>query len=154
MSEVRVTQVVAEVIVPFVAGNTTAAGVTTERFDAGEGSEWYICSSVVDSGVELLAKTIKGMRAIGKLTNASMMLFGYDIGDGIDVGDLETGTNSSTGPVALTDSTQVAQSTMLNINVTNSVLWAVRISGDDTGETVRDRVDELVVQVAEGGVRR
>jgi hypothetical protein len=110
MSEVRVTQVVAEVIVPFVEGNTTAAGVTTERFDAGEGSEWYICSSVVDSGVELLAKTIKGMRAIGKLTNASMMLFGYDIGDGIDVGDLETGTNSSTGSVALTDSTQVAQS--------------------------------------------
>jgi hypothetical protein len=83
-----------------------------------------------------------------------MMLFGYDIGDGIDVGDLETGTNSSTGSVALTDSTQVAQSAMLNTNVTNSVLWAVRISGDDTGETVRDRVDELVVQVAEGGVRR
>jgi hypothetical protein len=129
-------------------------GVMTKRFDAGEGSEWYICPSVVDSGVELLAKTIKGMRATGKFTNASMMLFGYDIGDGIDVGDLEAGANSSTGPVALTDSTQVAQSTMLNTNVTNSVLWAVRISGDDTGETVRDRVDELVVQVAEGGVRR
>jgi hypothetical protein len=129
-------------------------GVMTKRFDAGTGSEWYICSSVVDSGVELLAKTIKGMRAIGKLTNASMMLFSYDIGDGIDVGDLETGTNSSTGSVALTDSTQVAQSAMLNTNVTNSVLWAARIEGDDTGEATRDRVDELVVQVAEGGVRR
>lgn len=154
MSEVRITQVVAEVMVPFTEGNTTQSGVRTTRFDAGEGSVYYLVSPVVDSGVELRSKTIKSVRQTGRRTNVSAMIYGYDVDDSISVNDLEAGVNSSTGPIALDDSTDVAQSEREPCNVVNSVLWAVRLEGDDTGQAERDRIDEIVVEVAEQGVRR
>jgi hypothetical protein len=151
---VRVTQVVAEVIVPFVEGNTTAAGVTTERFDAGDGSSWYVCASVIDSGDELRSKNVKSAHATGRLTDPQLMLYGYDVGDVIDVSDLEDGVNSSTGAVALGTTTGVAQTPRANLNVPNAVLWSVRLSGDDTGNAERDSVHEIVVEQSIQGVRR
>jgi hypothetical protein len=154
MSEVRVTQVVAEVIVPFVEGNTTAVGVTTERFDAGEGSEWYIVPAVVDLGDELRAKTLKALRVTGRVTNASAMAYSYDVGDGIVTADLESGDNSSTGAIALTDTTNVTQSVRYPIGVKNAVLSTLRVEGDDTGQSVRDQIHEVIMEAAVDNVRR
>lgn len=154
MSEVRVTQVVAEVMVPFTEGNTTMAGVTTERFDGGDGAEWYIVAPIVDSGSELRSKTVGPIHATGKLTNASFSFYTYDVEAGIDLDDLEEGANPTVGPVAITDSTQVAQTARMRVSIPNSCLHTVRIDGDDRGESVRDTLHEIVYEISHAGVRR
>lgn len=153
MSGVFISQLVFEVMSPF-EDTPTSAGVVTARFDAGEGSDWYIVGAVTDSGEELLSKTIKSIRVTGKVTDASMMIFGYGVKTTVSVDDLEDGANSSTGAILVPDSTRVVQSARLNVNVPNSVLWTVRVEGSDVGQSTRDRVDEIVVEVAESGVRR
>lgn len=154
MSEIRVTQVVAEVIMPFTEGNTTATGPQTVRIGTGNGNAYYVVFPVVDSGEETRSKTVKAIRQTGKRTNASAKIYGYDIEDSINVTDLEDGTNSTTGAIALQNSTQVTQSQRHQVNVPNAVLWTVRIEGNDTGETTRDRIDEVEVEVSQIGVRR
>jgi len=134
--------------------NPPRAGIQTMRFDAGNGSEWYLVPPPTDSGHELRSKTMKAMRATGKLTNASMQAYGYDIGDPIDTDALESGDGASTRSQRLTDSSQVAQHPRKPINVKNAVLHTVRISGDDRGQAKRDEIHEIVVEVAIQGVRR
>jgi len=128
--------------------------VNTVRFDEGEGSSWYLIPPVTDSGNELRSKVVKSMRATGRLTNASMKAYSYDIGDEINVADLEAGTNATTRAQDLPDSTQVAQSPRKQINAKNAVLHTVRIEGSDVGNTERDEVHELAIEVADEGVRR
>lgn len=128
--------------------------VNTVRFDEGLGSSWYLIPPLTDSGNELRSKVVKSMRATGRLTNASMKAYAYDINDEIVVADLEAGTNATTRAQDLPDSTQVAQSPRKQINAKNAVLHTVRIEGDDTGNTERDEVHELAIEVADEGVRR
>lgn len=126
----------------------------TFRFDAGIGSRYFVVPAVVDSGNELRSKTMKAMRTTGKLTNASMLAYGYDVSSPINTDDLEAGANASTRAQALPDSTHVAQSPRKPINVKNAVLSTVRLEGNDTGETVRDTIHEIVIEQAVQGVRR
>jgi hypothetical protein len=130
----------------------------TFRFDAGNGVQYYMVPSVSDSGNELRSKTYKAMRATGRFHNASMMGFGYDVGQPIVTEDLEEGNRSNTRmitrPQAIADSDEVSQSKRLPINVSNAVLGTVRLEGDDRGETQRDEVHEIVVEEAIEGVRR
>lgn len=154
MSRVNVTQVVVELIVPFTEGNTTTPGVQTTRFDAGEGSDWYLCSPISDSGNELRSKAIKAAHATGRFTNASFMVYGYDVGTGINLDDLESGENSSSGPVPIADSTLVTQSARATLNIPNSCLHAIRLEGSDVGQPVRDEVHEIIYELAVAGSRR
>lgn len=134
---------------PFVS--TT---VTTERFDSGEGSEWWIVPAITDSGNELQSKVIKPARVTGRLTNASLMIYTWDVGGEIDVAELEAGTGSATGPIPLDDTTQVTQSPLISVDCKNAVLSTIRVEGDDTGQAVRDQVHEILYQQATQGVRR
>lgn len=154
MSEVRVTQVVAEVVIPFAPGNAGTAGISTLRFDAGEGTEWYLVTPPSDGGNELRAKNIKTMAATGKFTNASMTCYGYNIGDEIDTDALEAGTGASTRAQALPDSANVARSPRKPINVKGAVLSCLRIEGDDRGEARRDEVHEIVSEWSIQDARR
>lgn len=128
--------------------------ITTERFDAGTGSSWYIAPPITDSDEELRSKVVKSIRVTGKVTNCLAMVYGYDVSDPILVSDLEDGDNSSTGSIGVDPTTQVAQLPREQVNVPNAVLHTVRIAGDDTGQTTRDRVDEIVAEVAVQGARR
>jgi hypothetical protein len=131
---------------------------TTERFDAGEGSQWYVIPQLSDSGDELRSKTVKAVRATGRLTNAAAMVYGYDVGQRIIMSDLENGERNPvkmvTRPQTFPDTTEVAQTARKPVNIVNAVLHTVRLSGDDTGQAARDRVDEIVYEVARQGVRR
>jgi len=153
MSQVNVTQVVAEVMVPFTEGNSTAAGPQTMRIGTGNGNAYYAVAPLTDSGNEERSKTLTAMRATGKFTNVSLQAYGYDVETPINITDLEDGANASV-TVAISDSTEVAQSARQQINVANAVLHTVRIEGDDTGEATRDRLDELLVTGSIMGVRR
>ena len=129
-------------------------GMTTQRIDEGEGNSYYLVAPVVDSGEELRSKTVKSIRVTGKKTNVSVMGYAYDVDTPINVTDLEDGTNSTTGAILLDDSTQVTQSERKQVNMPNAVLHTVRVEGDDTGEETRDRIDEVVTEQSEIGVRR
>ncbi len=129
-------------------------GIATVRFDEGIGNIYYLVAPVVDSGSELRSKTIKSVRVTGKKTNVSAKVYGYDVGDEVNVTDLEDGTNSDTGAIAIANSTLVSQSPRQQVNVPNAVLHTVRIEGNDTGETVRDRIDEITTEQSIIGVRR
>jgi len=128
--------------------------VNTVRFDEGTGSSWYLIPPVTDSGNELRSKVVKSMRATGRLSNASMKAYAYDINDEINVADLEAGTNATTRAQDLPDSTQVAQSPRKQINAKNAVLHTVRLEGDDTGQAERNEIHEIVAEIADEGVRR
>lgn len=138
---------------------TVARGsMETKRFDAGEGSSYYVVAQLDDSGDELRSKTYKAIRATGIKTNASATCYGFDVNQEIDVEDLETGnrtnTRMTTRPQEFTDSTGVTQSERKPINISNAVLGTVRYEGDDTGNEQRDRLDEIVIEQGKQGVRR
>lgn len=153
MSEIDISQVALEVMTPFVEVPTTT-GIGTERFDSGNGTAWMVTAQISDAGNELRSKVIKSGRVTGKLTNASFRIYGYDINDPINVADIEAGINSSTNAITLPDSTQVAQSPRKQVNVKNAVLATIRVEGDCTGEDIMDRVDEVIYEQADQGVRR
>lgn len=129
-------------------------GVATQRFDAGKGNFYYLVPPVADSGDELQSKTVKSIRVTGKRTNASVLGYGYDVESPINVSDLENGTNSATDVIPVANSTQVTQSERKTVNIPNAVLHTVRVQGDDTGQTTRDRIDEVVTEQSIIGVRR
>ena len=153
MAQIEISQVAVEVMTPFTETVTTT-GINTMRIDDGIGNAYYVVPPITDSGNELKSKVVKPARVTGKRTNQTLMIYGYDVEDPIIISDLEDGTNSSTGALALADSTQVSQSPLVNLNVPNAVLHTVRVAGDDTGEATRDRIDEIMYQVADQGVRR
>lgn len=128
--------------------------VETMKFDAGTGSGYYYVAPIVDSGDELRSKTVKAVRATGKFTNAASEIYGYDVSDVVSTSDLEQGLNSTTGQLPITDTSGVAQTPREQVNVPNAVLHTVRILGDDTGQTERDRIDEIVTEQSDIGVRR
>lgn len=127
----------------------------TMRFGAGTtGNSWYLVASVSDSGHELRSKVIKAVRAIGKFTDAALQIYTWDLTQNINVSDLEAGTNSTTGDIALTDTTGVQQTPRFQLNAPNAVLSTVRIEGTWDGVSPADQVHELEYEVAIQGARR
>lgn len=132
----------------------TSQNVATQRFDAGTGSSYYLVPAIVDSGDELRSKCVKPGRVTSRRTNQTIQVYGYDVDSEISVSDLEDGQNSSTGALPLADNANVSQSPLIGVNVPNATSHTIRVAGDDTGETTRDRIDEIIYQVAQHGVRR
>lgn len=128
-------------------------GVLTTRFDTGEGKDYYLVAPISDSGNELRSKTLKDPHVTGRLSNANIQLYAYDVSDVVNTDDLEAGTNA-TAERSVPDSTGVARGPKRNMQVKNAVLHTVRLEGDDTGNEERDEVHEIVVEQAIQGVRR
>lgn len=151
-ADVQISQLTIELsvgsLVPVPSG-----GLGTVRFNDGLGSPWYVVPPISDSGNETRSKAVKSGRVTGKVTNAKVKFYPWDVDDEINVTDLEEGTNFATD-VDLTDAARVAQSQRQQVNVPNAVLSTVRVEGDDTGQTTRDRIDEIVLEQAIQGVRR
>lgn len=155
MSQIDITQVAVEYMAPFV-DVVTIPGTTTKRFDAGDGSsgvDWYVAAPLSDSGDPLRDKNLKDAHVVGKVTDANVQYYAYGPGDPINVSDIEEGINSSSGVRALPDTTMVERSPKVPINVPNAMEWTVRVGGR-WGGGAKDRVDSIVVQVAQQGVRR
>lgn len=132
-----------------------SGGMLTQRFDAGTlGNSWYLIPQLSDSGDNLRDKHIKAARVTGKVTDANFKVYKYGATDPIVMDDLTDGTNSITGPVALTDNTHVTQSQRYQINVPNAALHTIRVEGTWDGAGIKDRVDEIEYEVAEQGIRR
>ena len=156
MAQVQVTQVVVELMVPFVDTPTTTTESQTMRFDAGLGSEWWVLAQLSDSGNELRTKAIKAAYVIGKVTNAQLRVYRFDVEQEIDVQAMEDDerVQGATREQSLRDTSHVTQSARKQLNVTNAVMHTIRVSGDDRNQTTRDRIDQITYEQAIQGVRR
>lgn len=129
----------------------------TMRFDAGLGVAWWLIPQLSDSGNELQAKNVKSLRVTGRVTNCSAIGYAIDVGQPIEVEAMERGerTNpkSVTRPQHFPDTTEVTQTARKPINIIG-VLHTMRVQGNDFGNTVRDRIDELLYEQSIQGVRR
>lgn len=127
--------------------------VSTMRFDAGESSGWYLVPQISDSGDELRSKVIKSLRITGRVTSASARLYTWGPKLPINVSYVEDGTNSASSEINLSDSTSVIRSRRYQTNCPNATLHTVRIAGEWEGG-MKNRIDEIVYEVASQGVRR
>lgn len=129
--------------------------VGTFVFDLGLGCDYYIVPQLSDSGQELRDKVVKAMYLTGKVTNASLGLFGYGATNPIDVELIEAGNiNSLTGVVTIPDVSLVTETKRYPINCRNVRIHTIRVQGRWDGTGIRDRIDEMVYEVAEQGARR
>lgn len=137
-------------------GGRGAANTATKRFNAGTGSSYYVCPPVSDNGSESRSTVIKAISVKGKLTSATAKIYTWDVDDPVLVSDLEAGTNSASGSIALTTTTQVTQSQRQTVNCPNAVLSTSRVDGTYTvaAGVIADRIDEISMDRAVQGVRR
>lgn len=157
MSQIDITQVAVEIMTPFVETPVIPGidAVTFDLFEEGENVDWYVVGQLSDSGDELRDKVVKSTHVTGKLTDASFGVFAYGPDDDIDVAVIESGNAAATtGAVALTDSAQVTQTERHQVNVPNTEVFTVRVEGVYDGTGVKDRVDEIVTEIAEQGIKR
>lgn len=147
---------ISQVVIEFSSGPLVPppAVVRTFTFDGGNRSHYWLALQPSDSGDELRSKVLKAGRATGKVTNASFLFYKWDVGEPINASDVEAGINGATRPQHIPDVPHVTQSARKQVNVPNAVLHSFRIRGTWEGDAIKDRIDELVYEVARQGVRR
>ena len=143
----------------FLAGGRQVVGgatVRTYRFDTGSGASvpWYLASPFIDLDEETRPKLVKSVRASGKFTSANVQVHGAESNETINVTDLEDGTNSKSGTIALATTAEIQRGQRWPLGVKNLDVFAVRVGGTWNGTGVKDRVDEVVIEATVQGVRR
>lgn len=154
-SPTRVSQLVVEL--GYSPTTTPPTDSPTPVFAFGLGAlevNWWLVPQLSDSGIELRDKVVKSFRATGKLSNPKFQVYGYGPTQEIDMDDIEEGINSRTGLIIMPDTNQVAQSKRFPVNVPNCMTHTVRLQGMYPGTGERDRIDEIVYEVAQQGIRR
>jgi len=143
------------------SSETSQVEIRTYRFDERDGNSteevpWQLVWSFSDDGEEQRAKVIKGIRVTGKTTNASYGIFGSRSNTQIDVAAIETGNLASvTGLLPIPDTSNVTVGAWNNdLIVRELLLYAPGVEGKWNGEGMKDRIDEIVVEVSLGGFRK
>lgn len=126
----------------------------TFTFDAGLGNEYYLLLQLSDSGIENRDKVMKAVRVTGKIGNGKVKVYGYGPMQDINVSDMEQGVGQRTTVILDPASTQVQQSRRFPVNIPNSMMSTVRVEGFWDGEGDRDRIDEILIDLAQQGIRR
>lgn len=154
---VLISQFIAEIGVPSgsVVPPSGPRPVTTSVFDGeGLGNEWWIALQLTDSGDELRDKNIKPFRVTGKGSNRVAKFYRYGPEDDVDVSAIEAGTGFTVEADVPDAATHVERSARLGLNVPNAMTWTCRLQGEWDGTGIRDRVDEISIEVARQGIRR
>lgn len=120
----------------------------------GLGNTWYIFPQLSDSGEELRDKTVKPIVITGKGENTQVKVYGYGPSEDIDTAEIEAGTGYKAGPIPVPACSKAQRSERLPVNVKNVMMHSVRVDGDWDGTGDRDRIDEIVYEVARQGIRR
>jgi len=153
----HISQFVVELLVPLSEAPPpppVTPEARTMQFDSGLGASWFLVPQLDDSSDNLRDKTVKAFVATGKMTAPFFSIYSYGPQKNINVSDIEEGINSVTGKKRLRSTSQVQRSARVQINVTNAELHTCRLEGRWDGTGMKDRVDEIVYEVAQQGVRR
>jgi hypothetical protein len=144
----------------FLAGGRTAGSTVatkTYTFDtiSGESVPWRLAPAFSDTGDELRSHVIKRIRATAKSTSGSLGVFGFQPTQVIDISLLATGNSASlTGAISLPNTTSVALTQQFQVNCPNLDVSTIQIQGTWGGTGNKDRVDEILYELAPQGVRR
>ena len=144
----------------FLAGGRKSGGsvgVDTYRFDTGSGQSinWYLAWGYSDDGAEQNAKNIKGFRVTGRFSNATLGIHGSTSDTDIDVTTLEANNSGSlSGAIALDNASNMRLNEWNKIRVPNCLIYTPRIEGTWSGSGEKSRVDEIVLSVNVGGLRK
>ena len=153
------TTFISQVVIEWSAGDVVPPpppepSTGTFVFDEGGGVEWWIACQPSDSGAETRDKQIKSLVITGHVTDADAKIYTWGPEVPVLVSDIENGTNSASGAVALTDTTQVTRSQRWQVNCPNAEVHLIRVAGVWDGQSPRNRIDEMQYEVAIQGVRR
>lgn len=117
--------------------------------------DWYVAWQLSDSGNEMRAKYVKGLRYTGIITGASAQVYGAGTAETISVTAIEAGTSGElTTPAAFASTTAVGVSKWHRVMAKNLYAWTIRVSGTWDGALAKDRIDEVVAEYAVQGVRQ
>jgi hypothetical protein len=130
--------------------------VSTFRYDepAGVPVPYYFAIQPTDNGADGRSKQIRAIRATGRMSSPIVQIHGAQANGDISISDIENGTNSLSGNIALSSSANIQHQLEKNYLVKNLQLWSLRFSGVWSGAGEPDRVEELVVQVEVHGKRQ
>lgn len=148
----------------FLAGGRVAGGTfetSTYRFDGFEEGETttvtsmpaYIVWQPTDDGMESMSKVIHSVRPQGKFTSMKVQIHGAKPGEDLNIADMEAGTNYI-AEIAFTDTDEITRYLLKNTKIKNLANYALRLSCTWDGVGVKDRLDELVVEVGVHGRKR
>lgn len=147
----------------YLVGGRVSGGtyqVETKRFGAGAASgnvNWYFVWQPSDDGAEDRMKRLHSLRLLGKVTTCNVQIHGARPGQELSLANIENGDGANTnayysGNIGLDDSDQLTRYLEQNVKISKLANYAVRIGGRwSTSDTVRDRVDELVISVSVHG---
>jgi len=136
----------------FLAGGRAPAGAfSIGTFRYGELSglpiDYYVAFQPSDSGVEEKQKKVNSVRVTGNGSSRHLQIFGARAGGSINITDIENGTNSLSGPIAIPDSVGLARDFNTNHLVPRLQIWGIRLDGTYSGTGPLDRFDEIVADV-------
>lgn len=144
----------------FLAGGRVSGGTfqtRTYRFAAGESGltsmPYYLVWQPSDDGAESTSKQIHSFRPSGKFKSMKVQIHGATPGNVISVANMEDGT-SALGEVSFADSTAVTRYLRSKCRFKNLATYALRLSGTWDGNNIKDRLEELVVEISAHGRER
>lgn len=144
----------------FIAGGRREG--TTDQYDtwqydmgSNEDVDGYLAWSFQDSGIELISKNIRKIRAKGKFADADIKVYITTADAEINIEDLENGTNAAYS-FDLPASTGITQYAIQKCRVRNALMWTVRLgftsNWDGTGKV--DQIHEIVLDLDVSGAKR
>lgn len=134
----------------FIAGGTQSGGSRswkTYEFDrvSGESVPYYAAWHFSDEGSGNLEEEIEYVTLTAKLTSGNMQVYTLQQGDDVDIAAIEAGTGSASGNISFSNTTAVTRYPLVEVNLPESSMYAVRVSGTWAGSGTKDRIDKVAL---------
>jgi hypothetical protein len=147
----------------FLAGGRVSGGTfqtSTFRFDETDtvnpltSMPYYLLWQPSDDGEESKSKQIHSIRPVGKFTSMKIQIHGARPGEPLIVANMEAGANSISGDIAFPDTDEITRGLVGKMAYKNLAMYAIRLSGNWDGAGMKDRIDEIAVEVSTHGRAR
>lgn len=147
----------------FLCGGRVSGGTfqtKTYRYSAGEtgltSMPWYLVWQISDDGIENVSKRLHSIRLQGKFKTPVVQIHGARPSEKISATNMENGAQTDAGTyfsgnISFADSTGVTRYLQKNVRIKNLANYAVRVSGTWDGNNIKDRLEEVVLEISTHG---
>lgn len=148
----------------FLCGGRVEGGgieMKTYRFGAGDDDltemPWYLVWQISDDGTENMSKQIHSIRPSGKFTEMHVQVHGAKPGQIISIANMENGDNATdgqayfSGNIPFGNTAKPTRYLERRVSLKNLAVYALRISGTWNGSGIKDRLEELVIEISTHG---